>query len=139
MRFKELLFKLFLKRFQETFWEFLSLLIFDDNWKFLVSSSSQSAQFIQSWTANFQFEDTYFYHHYWINLHSFCMLITLCFETRLFLNVQGPPYLLARYKTAILSKCSDDFQKNISWKQGSGSRECSCLMVFQIYLPYLSL
>ena len=28
--------------------------------------------------------------------------------------LQGPPYLLARYKMAILSKCADDFQKNIS-------------------------
>ena len=47
-------------------------------------------------------------------------------------SIQGPPYLLARYKMAILSKCAHDFQKNFSWKQGFGRRECSCLMFFQI-------
>ena len=47
-------------------------------------------------------------------------------------GIQGPPYLLARYKTESLSKCVDDFQKNISLRQGSGSSECSCLMFFQI-------
>ena len=33
--------------------------------------------------------------------------VTLCLCS----NLQGPPYLLARYKTAILSKCADDLKK----------------------------
>ena len=46
------------------------------------------------------------------------------------LKVQGPPYLLARYRMAILSICSDNFQNIFFTKQGSGGSKCLYGMVF---------
>ena len=54
-------------------------------------------------------------------------------------HIQGQPYLLARYKMAILSKCADDFQKKILENKSLGEVNVNVLWNFQIYLSYLSL
>ena len=53
--------------------------------------------------------------------------------------VQGPPYILARYETAIFSKSVDNFPKLFFTKQCCGSSECSYQMIFLICLCCLLL
>ena len=46
------------------------------------------------------------------------------------ISLQGTPYLFARYKIAIFSICTDNFQNIFFTKQGSRDIECLYLMVF---------
>ena len=46
-------------------------------------------------------------------------------------HIQGPPYILARYKTAVFSKSTDNFQKLFYTNEGCGSSECLCQKIFQ--------